>query len=69
MDWGDRNFLMFNQDKCKVLHLGWHNSLELLLITGWRLAESGAVLWERWTVQGSVDHSCSNEGKLHVELH
>lgn len=27
--WVDRNFKCFNKGKCKILHLGWNNPLQL----------------------------------------
>jgi len=64
VEWNDRNFLMFSQDKCKVLHLGWNNPL---LGLGGHLLESRAASWE-WAGWGLVDHPFSSEGELHVEL-
>ena len=57
--------MTFNQGKRKVRHLGWNNPL-LGLGAGW-------LSWEqphgRQAGQGSVDHPCRSEDKLHVELH
>lgn len=38
--WADRNFMKFNTDKCKLLHLGWNNSTKQDRLAADRLGKS-----------------------------